>query len=93
MTLREALDLAWTSGVAKGDATLWGRSALATVPCCAWQLIRHSAMGAGPRGCYLRSFWGSARRRHPVATLHRVFKDLDWRPLRQKSATGWQIAG
>ena len=34
------------------------------------QLIRHSSMGAGPRGCC----WGSARRR---ATLHRVFKGLD----------------
>ena len=36
MTLRETLDLVLTSGVAKGDATLWGRSwPWPPVPCCA----------------------------------------------------------
>ena len=79
MTLREALIWCLTSGVAKGDATLWGDPGLGHL-CHAVrrpQLIRHSSMRAGPRGCYGAAFGFSQEKTPCVATLHRVFKDLD----------------
>ena len=42
------------------------------------QLIRHSSMGAGPRGGATAQLLGFSQEKTPcVATLHRVFKGLD----------------
>ena len=54
MTLREALDLVPDFRSSQGRRHSLG--AILALATCATQLIRHSAMGAGPRGCYGAAF-------------------------------------
>ena len=96
MTLRETLDLVPDFRSSQGRRHSLG-AILALATC---------AMLCGARSLYAIAQWGrdqggataqllgfSQEKTPCVATLHRVFKGLTWRPLRQKSATGWQIAG
>ena len=80
MTLRETLDLVPDFRSSQGRRHSLG-AILALATCamlCGARSLYAIAQWGGTKGVLRRSFWGSARRRHPcVATLHRVFKGLD----------------
>ena len=99
MTLRETLDLVPDFRSSQGRRHSLG-AILALATC---------AMLCGARSLYAIAQWGrdqggataqllgfSQEKTPCVATLHLIFgcsRAWTWRPLRQKSATGWQIAG
>ena len=96
MTLREALDLVPDFRSSQGRRHSLG-AILALATCamlCGARSLYAIAQWGRDKGVLRRSFWGSARRRHPAwPPSTGCSRAWTWRPLRQKSATGWQIAG